>query len=147
MATNRIYQVLSILTTVVNCNNIRISSNTDSACINNCIDVGRIFCPANDMMDGWCCDAADGCYPGETRLAPMCSDSTSLHTLKYFTCPINPNCGRSKELVAQDEPRIKFVDPEDNELTFGDICSYQLKLEDYEDGEVLELSDLTTKNF
>lgn len=72
--------------------------------------------------------------------APLCSDSVSDPLLKYFVCPRVANCGQ-KVFKANSSNHIDIsINPFETFMSPGDKCSYLLSVDDYEQGDMIELS-------
>lgn len=71
--------------------------------------------------------------------APLCSNDIADEALKYFVCPRVSSCGQ-KVFKANNQNHIDIsVNPFETFLQTGDRCSYLLSVDEYEEGDVIEL--------
>lgn len=72
--------------------------------------------------------------------APLCSDAVSDKLLKHFVCPRVSSCGQ-KIFKANAQNHIDIsINPFETFMSPGDKCSYLLSVDDYEQGDMIELS-------
>jgi hypothetical protein len=119
---------------------LRIVTSDDDTCSSVCLNRGKVFCGRTDFQAGYCCSAEQGCSESVRREAPLCSNSVDDNLLKYFVCPRVTNCGQ-KVFKANSQKYIDIsINPFETFMAEGDKCSYLLSVDDYQTGDMIELS-------
>lgn len=120
---------------------VRITTSDDDRCASVCLDRGKVFCGRTDFQAGYCCGAA-GCNEDVQKEAPLCSNDVDDKTLKYFVCPRVTSCGQKVFKANSQHPIEISVNPFETFLQKGDKCSYLLSVDDYQQGDMIELGGI-----
>ena len=64
--------------------------------------------------------------------------------LKYFVCPRVEKCGQKVFKANSQQPIDIAINPFDTFMEPGDKCSYLLSVDDYSEGDMIELSAIDT---
>jgi len=119
---------------------LKITTGAEDSCSSLCLNRGKVFCGRTDFLAGYCCSATNGCDKSIQEEAPLCSNSVTDPMLKYFVCPRVSACGQ-KVFKANAEKHIDIsINPFQTFMAPGDKCSYMLSVDDYDDGDMIELS-------
>lgn len=117
---------------------VRIVNSNDDRCASICLDRGKVFCGRTDFQAGYCC-GTEGCSDEVKQEAPLCSNEMVNEALKYFVCPRVSSCGQ-KVFKANNQHHIDIsVNPFETFLETGDKCSYMISVDEYQEGDVIEL--------
>lgn len=93
-----------------------------------------------DFQAGYCCSATDGCSEKIMQEAPLCSDTVTDELLKYFVCPSVKKCGQKVIKAVADRHVDISINPFDTFMDTGDKCSYLLSVDEFSQGDRIELS-------
>ena len=111
-------------------------------CSSLCLDRGKTFCARADFTAGICCSESDGC-PEQHKMsnnAVVCSDTIDDPLLKHFPCPMVASCGPKIVKAFLDQTTEISVSPVNTAQLVGDKCSYLLSVDEYSDGDQIELT-------
>ena len=102
-----------------------------------------MFCASSDFKSGFCCSENTGCSDDIRDAAYICSTDLSN---KSVTCPNDSRCGYSKLFDINVEWTRIFGDSTRSGFQEGEQCSYILNIEDYQEGETIEIDVVQLSN-